>query len=149
MFYFTRYTSFIIAIACIAVSLFGFIDPKFIQLFGLHYNFYNDDLFSIVSQISLFQFLHSGVIHLMLNCYFLYSIGPMVEARMKKNEFLYFFLFSSIVVIGFLTFFSNGTTIGMSGFCMALVSYLWLDLKGVNNPAAQQMGILVVLNIAI
>lgn len=97
----------------------------------------------------MFQFLHGGALHLALNALFLYQAGPEIEVRMSRSRFLLFFLGSSIFIALALTLFSSGVTIGMSGFCMSLLAYLWIDLYTTKHPMANQILIMLGLNILI
>ncbi|MFZ2255281.1 MAG: rhomboid family intramembrane serine protease [Patescibacteria group bacterium] len=78
---------------------------------------------------------------------FIYQAGPEVESRMSRTNFIRFFIGSTIFVAIALAVFSSGVTIGMSGFCMALLSYLWVDLYTTRHPMANQILIMLVLNI--
>jgi rhomboid protease GluP len=99
-------------------------------------------------QLMLFQFLHGGLLHLFLNSYFLYSAGPEVEARMKRREFIEFFLGGTLfVALSLWIFAPYSLTIGISGWCMALLSYLYMDLMGTRHPLANQVLIMLVINI--
>jgi membrane associated rhomboid family serine protease len=85
-----------------------------------------------------------------MNAYFLYTAGIELEARMTQNRFWYFFMTSTIFVVVALLLFSPGTnTIGISGFCMALLSYLWMDLYTTRHPMQNQILMMLVINIGI
>lgn len=142
-----KYISHLLILICIFVSLFGFIKPEIIQMFGFSrasdWNFIH-----LFLQIILFQFLHGNLLHLFLNVYFLYSAGPELEVRMKKRRYIYFFITSTLFVAFSLFIFSPSTlTIGISGFCMALLSYLWIDLYTLRNPISNQILIMLIINI--
>lgn len=66
---------------------------------------------------------------------------------MSSTHFIRFFVSSTIFVAIALALFSSGNTIGMSGFCMALLSYLWIDLYTTRHPLANQILIMLALNI--
>lgn len=147
-----RSFSHLLIIACIGVSLLGFSDSSVIATFGFQgLTFATGDITKGITQVLLFQFLHGGPLHLMLNSYFLYVAGTEIEARMSRERFLWFFITTTLFVAAGLYFFENPAviTIGMSGFCMALLSYLWIDLWTIKHPMAMSIGIMLVLNIAI
>lgn len=48
-----------------------------------------------------------------------------------------------------LIFFANGNTIGISGFAMAILSYVFLELRSTNNPEYRSAGVFLFINIAI
>ena len=142
-----KYVSHLFILICIFVSLSGFIKPELIQMFGLS-RASDGNLIHLFLQIILFQFLHGNLLHLFLNVYFLYSAGPELEVRMKKKKYIYFFVTSTLFVVFSLFVFSPSTlTIGISGFCMALLSYLWIDLYTLRNPASNQILVMLVINI--
>lgn len=68
---------------------------------------------------------------------------------MTRREFLLFFLGNTIFVAVALWFLSSGLTIGISGFCMALLSYPYMELQSTRHPMANQILIMLVINILI
>lgn len=70
---------------------------------------------------------------------------------MNRDRFIAFFLFSTVCTAMGLFLFENPyvLTVGISGFCMSLLSYLWLDLLSVRHPMTMQIGILLFVNIMI
>jgi len=146
-----KYLSHALILVCIAVSVIGFMNPSVIMTFGFRGStLASGDLVQSLAQVVLFQFLHGGVLHLLLNSYFLYIAGPEVEARMSRERFMWFFVTTTLFVAFGLYFFENPlvVTIGISGFCMALLSYLWVDLATTRHPMANQFGLILALNIA-
>ena len=133
------------------ISCIGFIFPTFQGTYGFSRDaFIDGDYTRLVLQVVLFQFLHANFLHLFMNSYFLISAGPTLEARMSENRFLSFFIGSSIFIAIALFFFAPFTvTIGISGFCMALLSYLWMDLQRIRHPMANQVLIMLAINIGI
>lgn len=85
----------------------------------------------------------------MMNSLFLYQAGSEVESRMSRTHFIRFFVGSTVFVAIALAVFSSGLTIGMSGFALALLSYLWIDLYTTRHPMANQILIMLVLNIVL
>jgi membrane associated rhomboid family serine protease len=80
-----------------------------------NYALMNSDYATLLVQVLLFQFLHGGIIHLLMNSYFLYSAGPEVEARMSRDRYTWFFVTATIfVAIALLIFQPYATTIGIS-----------------------------------
>lgn len=147
-FYPTRYLSHAMLVAMVIISLIGFADSRLIQIFGFSFHgLYVDAIPWLISSTVLFQFLHGDALHLMMNWLFIYQAGPEVESRMSRTNFIRFFIGSTIFVAIALAVFSSGVTIGMSGFCMALLSYLWVDLYTTRHPMANQILIMLVLNI--
>ncbi len=142
-----KYISHLLILLCIIVSIFGFLKPEVIQMFWFS-RASEWNLIHFLLQIVLFQFLHGNLLHLFLNIYFLYSAWPELEVRMKKKKYIYFFIMTTLFVSLSLFIFSPSTlTVGISGFCMALLSYLWIDLYTLRNPASNQILIMLVINI--
>ena len=143
--------SHLLILLSIIVAGIGFLFPAFSRMYGLNNWFlYIWDYGSFFVQVLLFQFLHGSILHLGMNAYFLYTAWIELEARMTQNRFWYFFMTSTIFVVIALLLFSPGTnTIGISGFCMALLSYLWMDLYTTRHPMQNQILMMLVLNIGI
>jgi membrane associated rhomboid family serine protease len=150
-FYPKKYISHLLIVLAVVVSVIGFLFPIFVYLFWLHrINLNVSTLPFLFGQLILFQFLHWGWLHLFLNCYFLYQAGPEIEARMKRKEYLLFFFSTTVFVALLLWIFSpNALTVGISGFCMALLSYLYMDLSRIHHPFANQILIMLVANVAL
>lgn len=137
--------SHLLIMISVIISLIGFTVPRVIDLYGFHPGETATVLFV---QVVLFQFLHGSLFHLFMNSYFLYSAGPIIESRMSRERFLSFFASSTIFVAVALYFLSpHSNTIGISGFCMALLAYLWIDLRTIRHPMAGQVGFMLLINI--
>lgn len=150
-FYPSRSLSHLLILICVIISIIGFVFPQFVQLYGMNDYYYGMwDPVWFITQICLFQFLHWGIIHLLANSYFLYMAGPELEARMSWDRYTWFFMSSTIfVAITLLVFAPQSLTIGISGWCMALLSYLWIDLYTTRHPMAMQILIMLAVNIGI
>ncbi|MBP9812448.1 rhomboid family intramembrane serine protease [Candidatus Gracilibacteria bacterium] len=150
-FYPKKYLSHFFILISVVISLIGFLFPIFVHLFGLHrISLSVESLPFILGQLIFFQFLHGGWLHLFLNSYFLYQAGPEIEARMKRREYLLFFFSTTLFAALSLWIFSPyALTVGISGFCMALLSYLYMDLSKIHHPYANQILIMLVANVAL
>lgn len=60
-----------------------------------------------------------------------------------------FFAFNTLFVGVSLLVFSGGNTIGISGFAMAILAYMFLELRSRNNPEWRSAGVFLFINIAI
>ncbi len=150
-FYPQRSFSHLLILICIVVSMIGFIFPQFVSLYGMNgYYYMMGNYISLIVQICLFQFLHWGVIHLLANSYFLYTAWPELEARMSRDRYTWFFVSTTLVVALVLIILApQSLTIGISGWCMALLSYLWIDLYTTRHPMASQILMMLAINIGI
>jgi membrane associated rhomboid family serine protease len=88
-----------------------------------------------VWQLLTFQFLHSGILHLLFNCIALYSFGREVEATLEKPRFLTLYFLSGImgglfqVLLALIspTYF-GGTVVGASaGIFGVIAAFAMLD----------------------
>ena len=147
-FYPRRYISHALIVLSVSIALLGFVFPELISRFGLHaIPIIDRTIPYIMGQIILYQFLHGNFLHIFLNAYFLYQAGPDVELRMKRKEFLLFFLGNTIFVAIALWNLSPGLTIGISWFCMALLSFLYMDLQSLRHPMANQVLTMLLINV--
>ena len=103
----------------------------------------------LVIQFLLYQFLHGGVLHLLFNGFFLYYFGNQVEELIGRNRFIVFFILNTLFVGIALLFFASGNTIGISGFAMAILAYIFMELRSRNNPEYRSAGVFLFINIAI
>ncbi len=149
-FYPRYYISHALILISVIVAILWFFFPWLKAFFWLHaIPVVPETIPFIFGQFLLYQFLHGDILHIFMNSYFLYQAGPEVESRMTRKEFLYFFFWNSIFVAVALWFLSEWNTIGISGFCMALLSYLWIDLYTQRHPMSNQILIMLVINIGI
>ncbi len=69
---------------------------------------------------------------------------------MSRDCYTWFFISTTLVVAGALLVFApQSLTIGISGWCMALLSYLWIDLYTTRHPMAPQILVMLAINIGI
>ncbi len=75
-------------------------------------------------------FLHGGLMHIALNMYALYAIGPLIESTYGKLKFALIYFVSGITSSFFSYKFSNGVSIGASGAIFGLLgAALVLSIK--------------------
>ncbi|MBU3143434.1 rhomboid family intramembrane serine protease [Clostridium sp. CF012] len=67
------------------------------------------------------MFLHGGIVHLGVNMYSLYAIGPMVEKVYGKAKYIAIYLISGICASIFSYIFSTSVSIGASGAIFGLL----------------------------
>ncbi|MDD2891548.1 MAG: rhomboid family intramembrane serine protease [Candidatus Gracilibacteria bacterium] len=119
-------------------------------IYGMNLFFFNQGLyFEFIIQFLLYQFLHGGILHLLSNSFFIYLFGNQVESILGRNKFILFFLLNTVFVGISLLFFAHGNTIGISGFAMAILAYIFLELKSQRNPEYRSAGVFLFINIAI
>lgn len=143
------FISYILILASGVVSLIVW-QNKWLFQYGFNRSYYSEGKYSeFLKQIWLFQFIHGDILHLVMNSYFLYVAWPILESGLWTLNFLIFFLSTTIVsIFGLYVFAPRSNTIGISGFCMALLSYLWITLYTVGDAEASRIGTLLIINIA-
>lgn len=143
------YISYILILISVIVSLVVW-QNKWLFRYGLSTLYYSEwNYREFAKQVGLFQFIHGDILHLVMNSYFLFMAGPTLERALWTSNFLIFFLSTTIISIFALCLLApKSNTIGISGFCMALLSYLWVTLYSVGDPGASQIGTLLLINIA-
>jgi len=94
-------------------------------------------------------FLHGGIIHLLMNSYFLYAVGPTVEKIFGNFKFITIYLISGIIgnVTSFV--FSTSLSVGASGSLFGLMGALLYVIRKDRRIFRSSFGINVVTNIAI
>lgn len=100
-------------------------------------------------QFVLYQFLHGGIFHLVANGLFLYIFGNQVELLIGRTKYIVFFAINTVFVGASLLLLSSGNTIGISGFAMAVLAYVFMELKSRNDPEWRGAGLFLFINIAI
>ncbi|QFR39217.1 rhomboid family intramembrane serine protease [Candidatus Gracilibacteria bacterium 28_42_T64] len=121
-----------------------------LYLFGFNDIFLTrGDYHIYIIQFFTSTFLHAGFFHFIANALFLYIFGNVVELLIGKKKYIGFFIFAIFFIGSGLTFINAGNTVGISGFCMALLSYYTLELKSQNNVDYKGGITAIILNIAI
>jgi len=94
-------------------------------------------------------FLHGGIIHLLMNSYFLYAVGPTVEKIFGNYRFITIYLISGIIgnVTSFV--FSTSLSVGASGSLFGLMGALLYVIRKDRRIFRSSFGVNVVTNIAI
>jgi rhomboid protease GluP len=70
-------------------------------------------------------FLHAGLLHIGMNLWCLFDLGPRVEAMFSTSKFIVFYLVSGVVGFVFSTvWMPYGTSIGASGSVLGLIGVL-------------------------
>jgi len=91
--------SHLLILIMVIVSFYWFIHPDFIDTYSFSRDWLMEwDIPRFILQLTLYQFLHGDLLHLFLNAYCLYSIWPVLEARIKRNNFDLFFLANTFFV---------------------------------------------------
>lgn len=72
-----------------------------------------------------------------------------MEAIIGRNKFILFFVLNTVFVGISLLFLAYGNTIGISGFAMAILAYVFMELKAQKNPEYRSAGVFLFINIAI
>ncbi len=141
-------SNILIIISTIITALTYFI-PSLYQ-FGLNSIFFQDWIYHIfLIQFLFYQFLHWGIMHLLFNSIFIYIFWNQLEVLIWKTKFLYFFVFNTIFTWVMLFLLAQWNTIWISWFCMALLSYVTLELYNRWDTEYKWWITAIILNIAI
>ena len=112
----------LLCIVMFIISGYGYDDLKLIR-YGANYSFLvrRGEYFRLIT----YMFLHGGIMHIVLNMYSLYIVGPKVEDFFGKWKYLLIYLFSGISG-GLLSiaFNQNVISIGASGAIFGLFGAL-------------------------
>ncbi|KAJ3705982.1 hypothetical protein LUZ61_009687 [Rhynchospora tenuis] len=101
------------------------------------------------------SFLHANIVHLMVNCYSLNSIGPPVEYLMGPRRFLEIY-FSSAVASSLMSYrFCPSPSLGASGAVCGLIGayavYIWRNRDRIprGDKQLERIGYVIALNMVI
>ena len=139
---------FFIAMSAIA-TLSLFLSPS---LWAYGFNpatFFSGNFALFWAQVFLFQFLHGGFFHLMFNALFIHIFGNSVEYILGRSAYIAFFIFNALFIAWGLLVFSQGITIGISGFAMAVLAFFTLTLRERKNPEYKWWITALIINIII
>lgn len=94
-------------------------------------------------------FMHFGVLHIGLNMYFLYILGPMLEESLGRVRFALLYMASLLGgSLGIILFDSGGLTAGASGAVFGLMAAASVGMwrRGI-NPFSSSIGSALLLNL--
>jgi membrane associated rhomboid family serine protease len=118
--------------------------------FWMNHFFINQQNYLLVTvQFLLYQFIHWWILHLFSNAIFIYIFWNQVEILLWEKKYFLFFVLNTIFVWVALLFLSSGTTVWISGFAMAILAYVFLELKKRNNPEYKWAWVFLLINIFI
>lgn len=133
-------------LATLSISIY----PELIHVYWLN-NFYflKWDYFQLILQFFTSQFIHWDFMHLIFNSIFILLFWKIIENTIWSKNLTIFFITASIFIWISLLYLSNGTTIWMSGFAMALLSFYTLKLYDLKDSEYKWGIFALFLNIAI
>jgi rhomboid protease GluP len=94
-------------------------DQSVLILLGANYNKFvlQGEYYRLLTNM----FLHGGLLHIALNMYALYSIGPLVERIYGRIRYAVIYFISGIIASVFSCIFSQGVSVGASGAIFGLL----------------------------
>jgi Uncharacterized membrane protein (homolog of Drosophila rhomboid) len=116
---------------------------------------------SVIQQGELYRLVsvtlvHEGLLHLFLNMYALWIIGPIVEQAWGRQMFVLFYVVTAVGASTASFLFSGGPAVGASGAIFGLIGVVLAGTRAhhpmLDRRARQivpQLGMLVILNLAI
>ena len=146
-----------IIVVCVLIFLCMFFKDSLVKAttlvqFGANYDLLtkNGEYYRLLTCI----FLHASIIHLLLNMYSLYIIGPQIESFFGKIKYLFIYLFSGICgSILSIAFSHNTVSVGASGAIFGLLGsmlyfgYYYRAYLG--NVVKSQILPIIILNLGI
>lgn len=113
--------TYLLIVINLMVFLYGMIyNVDLIDLFGDNYVLVQDgEIYRMLTSM----FVHNGIMHLLLNMYALYTIGPVVERYYGKTKFLFIYIVSGLLASTFSNVFMSADVIsvGASGAIFGLL----------------------------
>ncbi len=141
-------SNILIYISVVFTAISFFYQPIF-QL-GMNSYFLDRWIYHIfITQIFTSNFLHWGLMHLAFNSLFVYLFGNQVENLLWTKKYIIFFIFTAVVIWLWLTAMSAGNTIGISWFCLAVLTYYTLALWQRGNIEYKWWITAIIVNLAI
>ncbi len=70
------------------------------------------------------MFLHAGLLHIGLNLWCLFDLGPTVESLFSTTKFIVFYLVTGVIGFAFSLFWNRGLSVGASGAVLGLIGVL-------------------------
>ncbi len=121
-----------------------------IYKFGMNDIFFDAQIYYIwMIQMFTSQFIHGGIIHLLMNAFFILYFWNVLEKIVWSKKMLIFFILNSLFLWVFLTFMWAGNTVGISWFALAILTYYTLLLKKRHNPEYRGGITAIIINILI
>lgn len=113
-----------------------YLNPSFISEWSINNKFLlEQNYFHWFIQFFTWTFIHSWILHLLMNSIFIYYFWNILEVMIWKTKFIIFFILFVIfnwVALNFLD--PNASTVWISWFVLAIITYYILDLKRLRNP---------------
>jgi rhomboid protease GluP len=69
-------------------------------------------------------FLHAGLLHIAMNLWCLFDLGPTVESLFSTTKFIVFYLVTGVVGFVFSLYWNRGLSVGASGAILGLIGVL-------------------------
>lgn len=129
---------------------YSYLNPEIIMYWMNSFFLERWDYLSFFYQIVVHNFIHWWFMHLAFNSIFLYIFWNQIEEYLSKKTYIIFFIWSVVFnTIFLLLLTTNTTTVWISWFAMALLSFYTLKLKEIWNPDYKWWITWIVLNILI
>lgn len=141
-------SNILIYISVVFTAISFFYEPIF--RLGMNSYFLDRGIYHIfIIQIFTSMFLHGGIMHLAFNSLFVYLFGNQVENLLGAKKYVLFFVFSWVITALGLTALSAPNTIGISSFCLAVLTYYTLALWQRGNIEYKWWITAIIVNLAI
>lgn len=127
----------------------SFLYPDILRL-GMNSYYLDQWIYHIfIIQIFTSNFLHGGLMHIAFNSLFVYLFWNQVENLLGTKKYIIFFIFTAIITWLGLTAVNAGNTIGISWFCLSLLTYYTLALWQRGNMEYKWWITAIIVNMAV
>ena len=132
-------------------TIIWYLNPQFISEWSINnFYLYEKSYFHFIIQFFSWTFIHWWVMHLLMNSIFVYYFGNILETIIWKNKYTIFFILFVIfnwLILSYIVPYES--TIWISWFALAILTYYTLQLKSINNIEYKWWITAIVINIAI
>ena len=152
MFQFKKATfSNILILISIIFTIVWYLNPEFTSEWSVNnFYLYEENYFHWIVQFFSWTFIHWWIMHLVMNAIFVYYFWNILEIIIWKKKYIIFFILSVIFNWVLLSYFQPySSTIWISWFALAIITYYTLQLKSLNNIEYKWWITAIIINIAI
>lgn len=134
-------------IISIIFTLVSFQNNEILSFWMDNYFLGRNEYFKFIIQICFYSFIHGNIMHLVFNSLFLYIFWNQVEQMIWNKLYILFFIFTTLFNTIFILIFSSWTTIWISGFWMALLSFYTFNLYNKKDSEYKWWITAIIINI--
>ena len=138
----------VVTLTLIAVAIVGFLIQLAYDPATDYLAYYPGDILFRPWTMLTVNFAHGSILHIALNMYSLYVVGPLLERYLGRGRYLALFLISGIGAVVAADFFIKSSVVGASGAIFGLLGALFVFRRRL-GLASGQLVIVLLINLAI